>query len=160
MSELTEMLGLAGEYAVAAELCRRGAYCQLTFGNKKKTDLLVDTGKDKDGLFRVSVKAKRGRVWPKISGIWQSGDLIVFVDYSGKEINKDDFLPPDFYVLDVHAWKSVVASIQKKNNDSRAKIDSENTLYWPVSGSGEKGWKGCSVLVEDVCNYKNAWPKF
>jgi hypothetical protein len=36
-----EKIGLAGEYAVAAELCRRGFYAQLTLGHHKKTDLLV-----------------------------------------------------------------------------------------------------------------------
>ena len=31
-----ETIGLAGEYAVAFELCRRGFYAQLTLGNHKK----------------------------------------------------------------------------------------------------------------------------
>ena len=33
---------MAGEYAVASELCRRGHYAQLTLGHHKKTDLLVE----------------------------------------------------------------------------------------------------------------------
>ena len=37
-----ETLGLAAEFAVASELCRRGIYAQLTLGNRKRTDLLVD----------------------------------------------------------------------------------------------------------------------
>jgi hypothetical protein len=52
-----EAIGLAGEYAVAFELCRRGFYAQLTLGNHKKTDILVETSRR---LFRVSVKAKTG----------------------------------------------------------------------------------------------------
>ena len=38
-----DKLSLAGEYAVASELCRRGIYAQLTLGTRKRTDLLVDT---------------------------------------------------------------------------------------------------------------------
>ena len=29
-----EEISLAGEFAVASELCKRGIYAQLTFGNK------------------------------------------------------------------------------------------------------------------------------
>ena len=36
-----ETLGLAGEYAVASELCKRGIYAQLTLGNRKSVDLLL-----------------------------------------------------------------------------------------------------------------------
>jgi len=35
-----ECIGLAAEFAVASELCKRGIYAQLTFGNKKRTDRL------------------------------------------------------------------------------------------------------------------------
>lgn len=115
MSVASETIGLAGEYAVAAELCRRGVYCQLTLGNRKKTDLLVETS---ERLFRVSVKAKQKQSWPRVSGIWQPGDLLVFVDYKSKEITT----PPDFYVLNVAAWKKVVTRIKKRKNDPRAVI--------------------------------------
>ncbi|MDH4216738.1 MAG: hypothetical protein OEV23_07600 [Gallionella sp.] len=147
----TETLGLAGEYAVAAELCRRGVYCQLTLGNRKKTDLLVET---KDSLFRVSVKAKQTKSWPKVSGIWQKGDLLVLVDYKDKAATE----APDFYVLDVAAWKKVVTLINK--GDPRAKLNSENTLVWPGANGEKDIWKGCEVLVEDVKKFKDAWPEF
>jgi len=32
-----ENIGLVGEYLVAAELCKRDIYAQLTLGNHKKT---------------------------------------------------------------------------------------------------------------------------
>jgi hypothetical protein len=149
----TETIGLAGEYAVASELCRRGVYCQLTLGNRKKTDLLVET----DGrLFRVSVKAKQKQSWPKVKGIWQPGDLLVFVDYKNKEITS----PPDFYVLDVPAWKKVVSSIKKRKNDPRATINDENTLVWPASEGQKDSWVGCQISVTDVKKFKDAWPAF
>ena len=146
-----ETIGLAGEYAAAAELCRRGVYCQLTLGNRKKTDILVDT---EDRLFRVSVKAKQKRSWPAVKGIWQAGGLLVFVDYEDKE----DEMPPDFYVLDVPAWKKIVKRIKNRIKDPRAKINKENTIFWPASEGMKNGWIGCQVLVEDVAEFKNAWP--
>ncbi len=89
-----ENIGLAGEYAVASELCKRGFYAQLTLGNHKKTDILVEDNKI---FFRVSVKSKQGTQWPSVKGIWQKGDLIVFVDFKGKEASNR----PDYYVLTV-----------------------------------------------------------
>ena len=153
MSVATETIGLAGEYAVAAELCRRGIYCQLTLGNRKKTDLLVETNKR---LFRVSVKAKQKYSWPQVKGIWQTGDLLVFVDYRGKQITTR----PDFYVLNVPAWKKVVTNIKKRINDPRAKLSNENTLFWPGAKGQKNAWTGCQVSVADVAAFKDAWPVF
>lgn len=66
-----ESVGLAGEYAVASELCRREHYAQLTLGHHKKTDLLVEIKSNASGgIFRrVSVKSKSGNAWPKVTGI-------------------------------------------------------------------------------------------
>lgn len=151
MTVSSETIGLAGEYSVAAELCRRGVYCQLTLGNRKKTDLLVEA---KDHLFRVSVKAKQKQTWPRVRGIWQPDDLLVFVDYK----NKEDATPPDFYVLDVAAWKKVITKIKKRINDPRAVLDKENTLVWPPTEGKKDGWVGCQVSVKDVAQFKDAWP--
>ena len=62
-----ELVGLAGEYAAASELCRRGHYAQLTLGHHKKTDLLVEINNEVSGLLfrRVSVKSKSGNAWPR-----------------------------------------------------------------------------------------------
>lgn len=147
----TETLGLAGEYAVAAELCRRGAYCQLTLGNRKKTDLIVDS---QDHLFRVSVKAKQKQSWPRVKGISQNGDLLVFVDYKNKEVSDQ----PDFYVLDVQAWKKIVT--KKLKSDPRAKLDKENTVYWPGPPGQKDSWVGCQISVLDVAKFKDKWPEF
>ncbi|KAF0163572.1 MAG: Uncharacterized protein FD157_2902 [Rhodocyclaceae bacterium] len=150
----TEALGLAGEYAVAADLCRRGVYCQLTLGNRKKTDILVVA---KDQVFKVSVKSKQGGSWARVTGIWEDGDLLVFVDYAGKD-KAEPPASPDFYVLDVSAWKKLVA--RKSKDDPRAKIDAENTLVWAASPGKKNGWRGCEILVKEVEKFKNKWPDF
>jgi len=38
-----DILGLAAEFAVASELCRRNIYAQLTLGLRKRTDILIET---------------------------------------------------------------------------------------------------------------------
>lgn len=145
-----EAVGLAGEYAVAFELCRRGFYAQLTLGNHKKTDILVEIP---ERLFRVSVKAKTGRQWPKVSGIWAEGDLIVFVDFQNKKLSE----LPDFYVLDVPQWKKLVKEIARSKSDG-AKVNKENTLYWEPWEGNSKGWKGCSISISHVEKFKDCWP--
>ncbi len=145
-----ETIGLAGEYAVAFELCRRGFYAQLTLGNHKKTDILVETP---EHLFRVSVKAKTGDQWPKVSGIWAEGDLLIFVDFKDKGLNE----LPDFYVLNVANWKKVVKKIVKGKTDG-AMINEENTVYWAPSDAS-KGWVGCYIKVSQIKEYKDCWPE-
>jgi hypothetical protein len=51
MSNSKELVGLAGEYAVASELCRRGYYSQLTLGNHKKTARVGCADKKEAHLF-------------------------------------------------------------------------------------------------------------
>ena len=146
-----ENIGLAGEYAVASELCKRGFYAQLTLGHHKKTDLLVEGGRK---LFRVSVKSKQRYEWPSVKGIWQEGDLLVLVDFKDKKSDER----PDYYVLSVEDWKQVVKELKVKKGGG-AKIDKTNTLYWEPWKGNPNGWKGCPVTVKDVVEYKDCWPK-
>ena len=149
--ECKEAIGLAGEYAVASELCKRGFYAQLTLGNHKKTDLLVET---ENQLFRVSVKSKTGYAWPRVTGISKKGDIIVFVDFN----QKTDSHRPDFYVLNVQNWIALIKKLQKSKSGN-GKIDKDtNTLYWEPCDGYEKGWKGCSIKLSDVLEYKECWP--
>jgi hypothetical protein len=41
-----ETIGLAGEYAAASELCKRGFYAQLTLGHHKKTICSLKVGRN------------------------------------------------------------------------------------------------------------------
>jgi len=147
-----ETIGLAGEYAVASELCKRGFYAQLTLGHHKKTDLLVEGRQNK--LFHVSVKSKQGYEWPNVRGIWEKGDLIVLVDFKDKKLNDR----PDYYVLTVDDWKKVAKKLKIKKGQG-AKIDATNTLYWPPWKGYPKGWRGCPISVTDVKEYQGCWPK-
>ncbi|MBI9037603.1 MAG: hypothetical protein JEY97_05670 [Bacteroidales bacterium] len=51
------ILGVSGEYYVAAELGKRNIYAQLTLGNQKRTDLLIFS-EENDKLLKIEVKCK------------------------------------------------------------------------------------------------------
>jgi hypothetical protein len=85
-------LGLAAEFAVASELCRRNIYAQLTLGLRKRTDILIEA---ENRMLRVQVKGKRYRHWPAVKGICSHDMFLVFVAYH----NKQDNDRPDFYIF-------------------------------------------------------------
>ncbi len=143
-------LGLAGEYAVATELCRRGVYAQLTLGNWKRTDLLVESHRR---LLRVQVKAKQGRDWPGIRGIHGDDIVLVFVDYQHKSLMDR----PDFYILNADDWKRAV---KKEMIDAGLVQRGEVSLddeYVPTWKNGFVGW---SVPASNLIPFKEAWERF
>jgi hypothetical protein len=151
-----EILGLAGEFAVASELCRRGIYAQLTLGHRKRTDLLVYA---EDGeLLRIEVKAKRGRVWPNCKGVPSDRVALVFVDFAERDATER----PDFYVLTAGDWRRL---LRRKARRARARgkrvvLGKGNLLAWPdqATKSG-KPYVGVSVTPRDITEHREAWDK-
>jgi len=94
-------LNLAGEFAVASELCRRGIYAQLTLGPHKRTDLLVETD---SRMLRIQVKAKQRAEWPGHTGVQGDDVVLVLVDFS----EKGETDRPDYYVLTAGDWGDIV----------------------------------------------------
>ncbi len=153
------LLGVAGEFAVAAELCRRSIYAQLTFGYQKRMDLLMvsETGT----LSRVEVKAKQGREWPNCQGISAQDSLIVFVDFAGKE----DTERPDFYVLTAREWHAVATAARDrylaKHPERRAEVTEGGVLVLldEVNAAGIP-YRGVGVRPEHIPGHREAWDKF
>jgi hypothetical protein len=139
-----ELLGLAGEYAVASELCRRGLYAQLTLGHHKQTDVLVET---EQRVLRLSIKAKQVNEWPSVSGLYRPDDFLVLVDFEGKAVTDR----PDFYVLGLEDWLQMVAEERKR--EPRILVDDENRITWP------DGWRGVNIRVDRVLHAKEQWHK-
>lgn len=137
-----EFLGLAGEYAVASELCKRNLFGMLTMGNHKKTDIIVENDRM---VSKISVKTKQGREWPSVYGINKNDDYLVFVDYQ----NKDEMERPDFFILDLNEWNDFVKKESKKIRGS--KIDEKYGLIGP------DGWKGVNIKVDHLMDYKENW---
>ena len=130
------ILGVAGEFAVAAELCRRNLYAQLTLGHQKRIDLLVVSGAGR--MCRIEVKAKQGPEWPNCLGISAPDSFLVFVDFA----NRPDDQRPDFYVLTADEWRDLV--IQEKER------------YDEV---GCSAYKGMGVRPEKIKAHQEAWQK-
>jgi hypothetical protein len=68
MAIAKENLGLAAEFAVASELCRRNMYAQLTMGTHKRTDILIE---GKSRMLSIQVKGKQ--VDSQNKPIWTGG---------------------------------------------------------------------------------------
>lgn len=145
-----ETLGLAAEFAVASELCRRGIYAQLTLGNRKRTDLLVDA---EDGrMLCIQVKAKQKREWPGLKGVSGRSMALVLVDYEKKRL----FERPDFYILTPVDWKKLVS----KNLIETGKVESGDiSLDKDFVPTWRDKYVGMGVKSGDVTKYKERWEK-
>ena len=142
-----ENLSLAGEYAVASEICRRNFYAQITLGHLKKTDILVynpETGKE----IRIEVKSKQGKEWPGIKGINDNQTLLIFVDFE----NKKDTERPDFYILNAKDWQEFLKNFVVKNPNLSELIDN----YIP---KWKDNYKGVGVKPKDIIQHKERWDK-
>lgn len=139
-----ELLGLAGEYAVASELCRRKLYAQLTMGNHKQTDILVET---ETVMTRIQVKAKQSTEWPAISGLYRAEDFLILVDFAGKSSAER----PDFYVLNLDDWKALI--IEEQGYKPHINVDVKNRISYP------DGWRGLNLKTARVMQFKEGWTK-
>ena len=143
------LVGLAGEYAVASELCRRGVYAQLTLGNRKKVDLLLD---GEQAIARVEVKTKQGRVWPAVKGIAPTDGLkfLVLVDLHGKEREEN----PEFYVISRDEWRPFLEhKLQDRIEKGLVVIDDDNVARHIDN------FLGVSIKEEEVTRFRNRWDK-
>ena len=145
-----ETLGLAAEYAVASELCRRGIYAQLTLGNRKSTDLLVDAEDGK--MLCVQVKAKQKKEWPGLKGISGTAKLLVLVDYEKKELHDR----PDFFILTPSDWEEFI----RHNLINTGMVESGKvTLDKNFVPTFQDGWVGMGVKADQVTKHRECWKK-
>jgi len=141
-----ETLGLAGEFAVASELCKRGIYAQLTLGNRKSTDLLLDV--EDGGMLRVQVKSKQGKEWPACNGVaCGKPEVLVLVDFQ----KKADDQRPDFYILTGEDWKKVV--------DATGFLQSGEGTMKNGHFEYKDGFRGLNVCPKMVQKYGEQWDK-
>ena len=139
------LLGLAGEYAVASEICRRGYQAQITFGRWKNTDVIAINLSNGKAVL-IEVKTKQRKEWPSVKGIKGSNRVQVLVDYHDKSLLER----PDFYILNKDFWRAFIAKIRSKLKEV---IETEEAIIpvWP------DGYKGVVLKPEDVKEYKEKW---
>lgn len=152
------ILGIAGEFAVATELCRRNIYAQLTLGNLKRVDLLTlsNTGR----FLKIEVKTKQGPSWPSVKGLSRQDAFLVLVDFEGKNNTER----PDFYVLSSEDWCAVakdhIENYLAKHPGRTAHVDADCCPIFPEElNRAGKPYSGCSVRVTEVNGYRDAWSK-
>ncbi len=145
MLELSkEYLGLAGEYLVASELCRRGVYAQLTKGHHKRTDILVET---EYKMLRIQVKAKQGREWPSVEGIYRDDDILMLVDYE----KRHEYERPEIFILDLDDWEKLLD--EEKVRFPGIEIDKKKKVTYP------DGYIGLNIKPFQVDLCKDRWEK-
>ena len=139
------LIGLAGEYAVASELCRRGFHAQITYGRWKNTDVVavnLENGK----TVLVEVKTKQGKQWPAVKGIKGSNRVQILVDYEGKSLRER----PDFYILDEDFWKDYINKIKDKLKEIKEERDQIIPIF-------PDGYKGVVLSPGDVEARRERW---
>ena len=149
-----EYLGLAAEFAVASQLCRRGLYAQLTLGMHKRTDLLVDTDAS---MLRIQVKAKQGRVWPNCIGVSGRDIVLILVDFADKHESER----PDFYILTSDDWRNLVTKeLKGPISTGEVLLDDTNIPLWvrQVNKQGQP-YKGMGVSVSQISAYRECWDR-
>lgn len=148
-----EHLGLAAEYAVASELCRRGIYAQLTLGTRKRTDILAVLS---ERMLGVEVKGKQDKTWPLSKGICGEDKILVFVDY----YEKKKYERPDFYILNAEDWLNLVHKQQGPNiATGDVEIKDGVPIFCKNLNKYGKPTKGISVSVSHVKDYWEKWDK-
>ena len=147
-------LGLAAEYAVASELCRRNIYAQLTLGLRKSTDILVATEKT---MLKIQVKGRRKGNWQRIKGIYGEDMFLIFVDYKNKQ-EKDR---PDFYILNFKDWKKLTKNIIKSHNDNRYKIELKKNyeISYTKVGEAKPIYQGMQIELHHIKDFYEKWEK-
>jgi hypothetical protein len=147
-------LGLAGEYAVASELCRRGLYAQLTLGNLKQTDILLFDPKH-DRLLRIEAKAKKKNAWPFQVGISSDKEFLVFVDFYKKE----DTERADFYILTAKDWEDYVNAKFKSGKADRGNVEVDRNNRPIYKWKGREPISGTTVKPAEIADHKEKWEK-
>lgn len=152
------LLGIAGEYFVAAELARRNIYAQLTLGNQKRTDLLIFSSTT-NKVLTVEVKSKQSTKWPNCKGINSEQSIIVFVDFQNIQLNQR----PNFYILDNADWTSIIVKKDqeyKTKHPERRTVIKNNILYLldELKKDG-KPYAGCTINIDDIDFGKEKWEK-
>jgi len=83
---------LAGEYFVAAELCRRGYSVAMTLGNAKAIDLFAEHAAETVNVQVKAIRDKKSVGWPMMRDKVVDNVIYVFVCLNPPGT------PPDFYI--------------------------------------------------------------
>ncbi len=141
------LVGVSGEYFVAAELSRQGYVASLTLRNTRGMDVLV-TNSDASRSVGIQVKTNRGgkKIWvlnEKAETYYSDSLFYVFVNLKGPKERPEYHVVPsktvaDFLAKDHRDWLARPGKGGKphKDNPVRVFLDKENQYLdrWDLLG--------------------------
>lgn len=132
-----QLLGMAGEYGVCAELSKRGFDANITMGNAKATDVVIFL-EDKS-FRRIEVKTTRSTRF--VTGFFQ------------KYYDKDK-IHPDFWILvQIDAENVSHYFILTHEEMGKVQMDRNEMDKWEKID-------GCdNVLLKDIEQFEDKWDK-
>ncbi len=128
-----DFLGILGEYLVTTELISRNLYAQVTFGNMKKMDLLVNFQDENQNEFfkiiEVKTKQDGNSFWFHGIPVIDKNRLVIFVDFNGKHFDER----PNFYILNTDdVRKNLVKQVQEyitRMRNSTKKLTNISSIF-------------------------------
>lgn len=135
-------LSLAGEYSVAAELCKRNFFASVTYGNAKATDVLIFDYSCYNRKYKtIEVKTTRGTRFV----------TSFFNKYYDKNAPH-----PDYWVL-VQIDKNDIFHYYILTHDEMGKVqmDRNGSTTWPTTKSHGVD----NVLLSHVVDFEEKWDK-
>jgi len=144
MGEKKQNTNLASEYYVLSCLYRIGANANLTLGNKKSVDIIVDKN---DSLLTIDVKGLKDNSCFPIDN-WTKKDknhFITFVSYNRKI--SDTNSPPDIFIVPANELEL-----------PHSELDGKSVIY--INPKGNRKVVQLSRLKKLSEKYKDNWKPF
>ena len=116
--------------------------------NHPRTDLLVQNSETNE-KYEISVKSKRGNVWPSVKGIDRSNEYIVFASLTHDA-------DPEFFILTNRQWQGLLRRLLPTRYLGGEIIDGAIVWNWEVNGK-RKSRKGSAISREELNKYINNW---
>jgi len=146
----------AGEFFVAAELCRRGAYAVTFAGNMPRIDILASKT-DQTRTVQIQVKSRRKGTWQAhfrldqlkeaISRLKDSSRFWVLVD-----LGKDNSQPPRYWIVPERRMLEIMYGKRQKYLASPGKLRAKSP-DWSHNAIVEKD------LPQDARDVEGGWER-
>lgn len=143
------MTSLAGEHAVASQLCLKGYVASLTLKNFPGVDIFYQNPETKK---HGSLQVKTTQVsWIRIPEESEKDQIYVLVNFQTT--------PPDFYIIPYEKLLKL-ANLERHLYITKVKhrkpvVEKEQPLAITLTGSPD--YSGYEEVTKELAHYKNAW---
>jgi hypothetical protein len=137
------LAGVAGEYSVAAELCRRGYLASITLRNAKGVDILATNATaSKTAAIQVKTNQGRKKCWllnQKAEGFYAANFFYIFVNLETESRHPDFYIVPSKIVAD-YVKESHSTWLKTPGAKGQARRDSNMRLFCDKTDSYLNRW--------------------